>query len=122
MKKRNYQHECIKIWERLAETGGDDKAVVMDNLMVEDYCDNECPACDYVVLELGVNVRAYTCAGKCPIDWRPHAGGRAIDTDCYYSPESPYAAWLQADSPKKRKKYAAEMVEFVEANWKEECL
>jgi len=124
---RKFREDCVKGWERLAESGEHHKNVPG---LSEHAPYNYCPACEIAKMvedyrkKVGCLSRKHEPLGShcayCPIDlfrgWDRANRNGSVGYGCEYHPHSPYAMWREAKlgSPTERKIAAHAMTKL---NW-----
>lgn len=84
---------CQRMWKRLEETGGDDKAEVLKELGYENLLD-DCPLCE-------------ACKSYCDKCLYYEKFGHCCEGDSYFN------LWRDARTTKNRRKYASLFLEQV---------
>ena len=92
----------IAMWNRLAETGGDDKGKVIDALFKGEAPLCDCYACESVKYKVGAR-QWYADCEKCPVEWSKHESYRCTESGTLYS------LWCEEFSPNTRKLLAAQI-------------
>jgi hypothetical protein len=100
--------ECMILWDRLAETGDNNKYDVIANLYIEsklldDYYDCNCPFCEY----LRNDNDTYQCINCI---W---PGFKTSPVRCELS-DSPFYKWRKSKTKKDRIKYAKMVFNLIE--------
>ena len=94
MDKKQALTEGLKLWTILAQTGGSEKKDVPGPW--QDYV-NRCPCCEYADEDCDL----------CPIVW---INDRSCDGCC--GQDSPYRAWMKAETSESRRFFAKRIVDL----------